>query len=243
MAPGRKTVDEVLQSSKALLIGGSLQDASLLAGKEFIAVQELFETETTAFADVVFPAASFAEVDGTYTNNAGNVQRVRKAIDPVHQSKADWMITSLIAREMGTDFGYNFSASMVFKNIADNVAPYAGLRYPDLKDESAPVQIKHAINQSTDLSTKIASLAAKVETMAESGDKITEVPHIGHKLFRLTTMTSRTPQFHLLANGNPKPDNLLVSPFVQFNLDGTEREQGVAEAAGVGLMDRSQVAK
>ena len=81
----------------------------------------------------MFPAASFAEVDGTFTNNAGNVQRVRKAIEPVHQSKPDWMITSLIAREMGTEFGYDFSASMVFKAIADSVPAYEGLRYPMLK--------------------------------------------------------------------------------------------------------------
>jgi predicted molibdopterin-dependent oxidoreductase YjgC len=49
-----------------------------LSRKEFIVVQELFETETTDFADVVLPAASFAEVDGTYTNNTGFVQRVRQ---------------------------------------------------------------------------------------------------------------------------------------------------------------------
>jgi NADH dehydrogenase/NADH:ubiquinone oxidoreductase subunit G len=243
LSAGRMSIDEVLQASKALLIGGSLQDASLLAGKEFIAVQELFETETTGYADVVFPAASFAEVDGTYTNNAGNVQRVRKAIDPVHQSRADWMITSLIAREMGTDFGYNFSASMVFKNIADAVAPYAGLRYPDLKDESSPVQIRHAINPNSDLDQNIASLAKRVEALPDTAEKINEIPRIGHKLHRLTTMTSCTPQFHLLANGNPKPENLLVSPFVQFNLDGTEREEGLAEAASVGLADRSVVGK
>ncbi|MEP6787866.1 MAG: molybdopterin-dependent oxidoreductase, partial [Acidobacteriota bacterium] len=100
MTPGRKSIEEVVKNSKALLIGGSLQDASVLEGKDYVVVQELFQTETTAFADVVFPAASFAEVDGTFTNNAGNVQRVRKAIEPVHQSKPDWMITSLIAREM-----------------------------------------------------------------------------------------------------------------------------------------------
>ena len=243
MTPDRKAVDEVVQTSKALLIGGSLQDAIVLEGKRFIAVQELFETETTDHADVVFPAASFAEVDGTFTNNAGNVQRVRKAIEPVHQSKADWIITSLIAREMGTDFGYNFSASMVFKAIADNIPTYTGLRYPDLKDESAPVKIDHPIKQAADLSSLISAVAQRVKNIPDTAEKITDVPRIGHKLHRLTTMTSKTPQFHLLANGNPKPDNLLVSPFVQFNLDGTEREEGMAEAASVGLADRSVVGK
>ena len=115
MAPGKMTIDGVLKNSKALLIGGSLQDPSVLAGKEFVVVQELFETETTAYADVILPAASFAEVDGTYTNNTGFVQRVRKAIDPIHQTKPDWMITSLIAREMGSDLGYDVSATAVFR--------------------------------------------------------------------------------------------------------------------------------
>ncbi|MBK9215229.1 MAG: molybdopterin-dependent oxidoreductase [Chloracidobacterium sp.] len=101
MMAGRKPLADVLKTSKALLIGGSLPDASVLPGKDSIVVQELFLTETAEHADVVFPAASFAEVDGTYTNNAGNVQRVRKAIEPLNQSKPDWMVTALIAREMG----------------------------------------------------------------------------------------------------------------------------------------------
>ncbi len=241
MSSGRKALTAVLESSKALLIGGSLHDADALKGKDFVVVQELFETETTAFADVIFPAASFAEVDGTYTNNAGNVQRVRKAIDPVHQSKPDWMITSLIAREMGSDFGYDLSASMVFKTIADAIASYEGLRYPALKDESNPVQAKHPVSGQTGLADGIALLREAVAAMPDAGEKITKVPNIGHKLHRLTTMTSRTPQFHLLAHGNPKPDNLLVSPLVQFDLDGSPREDVAAEAAAVGMGDRSSI--
>ena len=108
MMPGGKAVDDVARNAKALLIGGRLQDPTVLKGKDFVVVQEMFDTETTAYADVVLPASSFVEVDGTYTNNAGNVQRVRKAIDSLHQSKPDWMITTLIARELGIDFGYDF---------------------------------------------------------------------------------------------------------------------------------------
>src|SRR4029077_10070042 len=118
---GRKTVDVVVRDSKALLIGGSLQDVGVLVGKEFVAVQELFLTETCDHADVVFPAASFAEVDGTFTNNAGNVQRVRKSIEPIHQAKPDWMITALIAREMGTEIETDLSASAIFRSLADEV--------------------------------------------------------------------------------------------------------------------------
>lgn len=232
----RKSVDDVVKSSAALLIGGSLQDASGLSGKEFVVVQELFLTETTGHADVVFPAASFAEVDGTFTNNAGNVQRVRKAIEPLHQSKPDWMITAMIGRAIGVEVATEWSASAIFRNLADSVPAYSGLRYPALKDESNPVQVKHEVSSGIDVSGLAASLKASVEASVP-GEKNNETPRIGHKLHRLTTMTSKTPQFHLLANGNPKPDNLLVSPLAQFNLDGSRREESLAEAVGAG--DRS----
>ncbi len=234
---GRKTVDEVVRNSKALLVGGSLQDASLLAGKDFVVVQELFQTETTDHADVVFPAASFAEVDGTFTNNAGNVQRVRKAIEPIHQAKPDWMITSLIAKEMGTPITAELSASAIFRTIADAVPAYIGLRYPALKDESSPVQAKHAIVTGKDVSAETAAVKSWLDSVSVTGVKNTTVPKVGHKLHRLTTLTSKTQQFHLLAHGNPKPDNLLVSPLAQFGLDGNPREDSVA--ATVGVSDRS----
>lgn len=240
MTAGRKSLAEVLRNSKALLIGGSLQeeDTQLLENKDFIVVQELFETETTKYADVVLPAASFAEIDGTYTNNTGFVQRVRQAIEPVHQSKADWVITSLIAREMGADFGYNFSATMVFKAIADSVSAYEGLRYPALKDESKPVQVKHQISAKKDLAKEIDVLKENTAKLSDESNKNTLTPRVGHKLHRLTTMTSKTAQFHLLANGNPKPENLLVSPLVQFNLDGTPCANEIADAVSVGISDR-----
>ena len=238
MSPGKKSLGDVLKASKALLIGGSLQDPSVLEGKEFVVVQELFETETTAYADVILPAASFAEVDGTFTNNTGFVQRVRKAIDPLHQSKADWIITTLIAREMGVDFGYDFSASGVFRSIADSIPAYAGIRYPSLKDESNPAQVKHAISGKNDLTAHINALRTRIEGLSDSITKITTAPKIGHKLHRLTTMTSKTPQFHLLAHGNPKPENLLLAPLSQFDLDGTLKVSEMAEAATVGAGDR-----
>jgi NADH-quinone oxidoreductase subunit G len=235
MMADAKSVDEVVKSSRAVLIGGSVQDPSILQGKDFIVVQELFETETTDLADVVFPAASFAEIDGTYTNNAGNVQRVRKAIDPVPQSKADWMITAQIAKAMGVDLGFGVSSTSVFKAIAESLPAYEGLRYPDLKDESNPVQVKHALSSGA----PVEALRTSVEAIPAGGSKNMVTPKVGHKLHRLTTMTSKTPQFHLLANGNPKPENLMLSPLVQINPDGTPNQNAKAEAAVVGAADRA----
>jgi anaerobic selenocysteine-containing dehydrogenase len=239
MLPNAMSVDDVVKNSNALLIAGSLQDADVLAGKEFVVVQELFETETTEHADVVLPAASFAEVDGTFTNNAGQVQRVRRSIEPVSRAKPDWMITLALARAMGAEVETEYSASAIFRAISETIPAYEGLRYPMLKDESNPVQVKRDI-AARGVAGNIESLKKAVDDM-QPGDKRYITPPVGHKLHRLTTMTSKTAQFHLLANGNPKPENLLVAPLEQFNLDGSPREEAKAEAAAIGLGDRSNV--
>jgi hypothetical protein len=103
-----------------------------------------------------------------------------------------------------------------------------------LRDESTPVQVKHSVVSPRDLATEMNVLRKRLETLPVEGSKNTETPRVGHKLHRLTTMTSKTPQFHLLAHGNPKPENLLVSPLVQFDLDGKPKPQEIAEAVGVG---------
>jgi NADH-quinone oxidoreductase subunit G len=239
IAPNAKTVEQVAAASKALLVAGSLQDPSVLNGKSFVVVQELFQTETTDYADVVLPAASWAEVDGTFTNNAGNVQRVRKALEPIHQSKPDWLIATMIAREMDVDFGFNLSVPMVFKAVSEAVSAYAGFRYPMMKDESAPVQANYAVAADRDITAQSAVLTDRLNAMPAEGTKNTVTPRVGHKLHRLTTLTSKTHQFHLLANGNPKPENLLVSPLEQFELDGTVKIKDLADAAAVGIRDRA----
>jgi anaerobic selenocysteine-containing dehydrogenase len=188
-------------------------------------VQELFETETTAFADVVFPAASFAEVDGTYTNNDGFVQRLRKSIEPVHQAKPDWLIVSQLAKELGVDFGFEMSASAVFRELAERIPAYFDLRYPTLKDESRPVQVKHAVAPSRDLAKEIEGIRHAVEALSDDGDKSGETPPVGHELFKLGTLTDKVPQFHLLSAGNPKPESLAISPLYQITIDeGLKRE-------------------
>jgi predicted molibdopterin-dependent oxidoreductase YjgC len=65
---------------------------------EFFVAQDIFFNETNVYADVILPAASFAEKDGTFTNSDRRVQRGRKALDPPGQARPDWEITSELAR-------------------------------------------------------------------------------------------------------------------------------------------------
>ena len=209
---------------KAMYVAGGFLPEHL-AGREdtlskldFLVVQELFENETTAAADVVLPAASYAEVDGTFTNNSSQVQRVRQSIPPLHQSKADWMIVAQLAKELGLDWGYELSASAVFREIGEQIPAYSGMRYPLLKDESKPVQAKHAPVQDGDFREAVASLRNRVDALANLGEKSNVTPKVGTELFRLGRLTEKVPQFELLANGNPRPETTAVSPLYQITV-------------------------
>lgn len=239
MTRGAKSAAELLAATgdtvRAMYVAGSFLpehfrgNAEALARLDFLVVQELFETATTAFADVVFPAASFAEVDGTFTNSGGLVQRVRHSIDPVHQSKPDWMITAMISKELGVDLEFKMSASKVFKELAAKVPAYQGLRYPLLKDESKPVQAKHALAPERDITKDLEGLRLSVESMNERDEKINATPPIGHELFKPGTLTGKVAQFPLLAAGNPEPPTVAISPLYQITIDtNLRRAEAVA---------------
>ena len=240
MMRGATTASQMLSEAgktvHGIYIAGSFLQDTLAASEgaleklDFLVVQELFETETTRFADVVLPAASFAEIDGTFTNNAGLVQRVRQSIQPVNQAKADWMITAQLARELGVDFGFEMSASAVFSEIAERVPAYAGLRYPLLKDETKPVKIEHAMVAERDLSTELNTLRNTVAAMPDAGEKLWKTPEVGHELFRIGTLTDKVPQFHLLAAGNPRPETVNISPLYQITVDANLRREAVGKS-------------
>lgn len=68
---------------------------------EFLVVQDIFLTETAQLADVVLPGAAFAETEGTFANSERRVQRVRKAVEPPGEAKADWQIILELFKRMG----------------------------------------------------------------------------------------------------------------------------------------------
>ena len=219
---------------KALYVAGGFLPSHLdaradsLSRLEFLVVQELFQNATTEHADVVLPAASYAEVDGTFTNNDGFVQRVRKSIDPLHQSKPDWVITAQLSAELGLDFGYQMSASAVFKEIGERVAAYNGMRYPLLKDETQPVQAKHQVTPASDYGPHLSTLNERVREFPDDGEKDHGSIKVGHELFKIGTLTDKVPQFHLLASGNPRPDTTAISPLYQITVDANLKEAVVS---------------
>src|SRR4030043_1282841 len=98
---------------------------------EFLVVQDLFMTHIGSYAQVILPGASFAEKDGTFTNMERRVQRVRKAIPPVGDSRADWKILCDLSTKMDYPMPYE-NPSRIMEEIGSLVLPYSKVLYPDL---------------------------------------------------------------------------------------------------------------
>ncbi|MCD6600386.1 MAG: formate dehydrogenase subunit alpha [Dehalococcoidia bacterium] len=104
-----------------------------LENLEFLVVQDIFLTETAQLADVVLPATSYAEKEGTFTSTERLVQMVRKAIEPLGDSKADWEIICNLAKMMGSrEFGYS-SPAEIMDEIASLTPSYGGIVYDRLR--------------------------------------------------------------------------------------------------------------
>src|SRR4030043_1786448 len=78
-----------------------------LKSLEFLVVQDIFLTETARLANVVLPAVSFAEKDGTFTNTERRGQRIRKAIEPLGNTRPDWQIISDLSTRLGYPMKYD----------------------------------------------------------------------------------------------------------------------------------------
>src|SRR5207247_2241849 len=102
-----------------------------LSNLELLVVQDIFLTETAECADVILPAASFPEKEGTYTNTDRRVQRGRQALEPPGQARPDWQIICEISTRMGYPMHYN-SPEEIFREMTPLTPSYAGLTYERL---------------------------------------------------------------------------------------------------------------
>ena len=104
-----------------------------LESAEFFMAIDIFPTPTTQLAHLVLPAASFAEVDGTFSNSERRVQRVRKAIEPV-AGKTNWQIIQELSTLLDYPMHYE-SAQEIFDEMASVTPSYAGISYPRIEEK------------------------------------------------------------------------------------------------------------
>lgn len=140
--PGMTYTDMLEKCRVLYIVGanpvGSAPDTGrvveLLASKDFLVVQDIYMTETAKLADVVLPAAAWAEKDGTVTEVDRRVQRTGKAIDPPGEARPDWEVFCQLARLMGAEGGFDYgSAEGIFEEIRRTVPQYAGITYQRLE--------------------------------------------------------------------------------------------------------------
>lgn len=103
-----------------------------LSRLEFLVVQDLFLTETTKFAHLVLPGASFVEKDGTFTNLERRIQRIRKAVEPPDGVLPDWQVVSEVSARMGYPMQYTHP-SQIMDEIANLTPSWAGVSYDKLE--------------------------------------------------------------------------------------------------------------
>jgi len=101
---------------------------------ELLIVQDIFLTPTAELAHVVLPGASYAEKDGTFSNTERRVLRVRKAIEPVGDSRPDWEIIQEVSNRFGYAMNYD-SPEAIMEEIASVTPSYGGIHYDRLEGE------------------------------------------------------------------------------------------------------------
>jgi predicted molibdopterin-dependent oxidoreductase YjgC len=102
---------------------------------DFLVSQDLFLNETSsAHADVVLPASSFAEKEGTFTNTERRVNRVRKAVPCPGEAREDWQIVVALAKAMGADWPEYRTAEDAWNEFADLAPLWSGIRYDRIEE-------------------------------------------------------------------------------------------------------------
>lgn len=152
----------------------------LRARAGFVIYQNTHPFELVPAADLVLPAAAFTEIDGTFVNGEGRIQRVRKAVDPPGEALPDWKILSLIAAKMGKPgFSYE-SAADIHKEISGLVERFGVFDEPDAAHE--------ALRMEAALGTP-RHAASKERATRNGSDFSDEFPHVltasdGEHLYR-----------------------------------------------------------
>jgi len=189
--------------------GGLVESA--LSKARLLIVQDAFMTGTARLADVVLPAATFAEEPGTFTNNEGKVQELRPIRRPAFESKPNAEIFALVAEALGRDLG-PVSPDAVFAEIAHLVPSYRGLSRDGLGDDGS---YTHPFAE-------------------ENGGDLDDPPLAAPRRTKGLELVTGDSMFHsgYLSGNSPVLGNLSAKAYVEMNPDA---------AAGLELPDGSGV--
>jgi len=148
--------------------------AKALNSAKYVAVQDLFETETAKLADAVFAAQAFTEREGTFTSGERRVQRFHPAVPALGETRPDYAITSQVAKEMGVILE-GTSASVVFEIMAADMPTFAGLNYAKLAEvrEQWPIVGRGDMYYGGTTYENKQGLGVQLSNAASRGEKVT----------------------------------------------------------------------
>lgn len=190
---------------------------------EFLAVADIFPTDTSRFAHVILPAACYAEKDGTFTSTDRIVRRVRKATEPPGEAKPDWQIACELGKKLGAP-GFDFrSPSEVMDEMAGVAPIYGGidyrridtqvLRWPCPTKDHPGTKVLHAQKFSKGLGE--FSPVQHTPPAEEPSEEYPMVLTTGRNLFQFHTGT--------MTRRSPKLEREAPEPYVEINSADAKR--------------------
>jgi len=111
-----------------------------LSKVDLVIFQGTNENTTSNLANYCLPSATFVEKDGTFTNFSGRVQKIHKAVEPLGDSKPDWIIFRHLSKRLGKSMPY-FEAEDVFKALAEEIDAFKGMSYEKLGEHGASCKL------------------------------------------------------------------------------------------------------
>lgn len=204
---------------------------------EFLAVIDIFPTETAKLADVVLPAACYAEKDGTFTATDRAIRVVRKAVDPPGEARPDWQIACDLGRRLGSG-GFEFESPAEILAELGAVAPiYGGIdrervdkemvRWPCPSKDHPGTKVLH--EGSFKIGKGVFAIVDHTPPAEEPSEDFPFVLTTGRNLFHFHTgtMTRRSVK---LQRESPEP-------YVEINVEDAKR-LGIADGASVRVSSR-----
>ena len=191
---------------------------------DFLVVQDIFMTETAEFADVVLPAASTLEKDGTFTNTERRVQLVRKVVNPPGEAKPDWLIYAMLSEKMGKDLGFK-EVSDIDKERSGLVPSWQGIRMGRLKNRGLQWPVPSKLSTGTEILHVggVMRGKARFRPITWYDAEESEYPYVMitgrlREQYHTATMTSRS---RIIADISPGPS-------IEMNPGDMQRE-GISE--------------
>jgi NADH-quinone oxidoreductase subunit G len=117
---------------------GETEARRLLARADFVVYQGSNANPTSRLADLLLPAATYAETEGTFTNFQGRVQRIHRALSPLGASLPNWQIVQNLALLMGKPYSYS-GPEAIFAELSERVAEFDGLNYEKIGEDGLPL--------------------------------------------------------------------------------------------------------